>query len=338
MRKIDLLRYINGELDDNKSRQVKEWIESSNSNRRYFNCLKESYTLMTLPEERATEEDFADFLSKYNLDGNKQKTCSKNIFRYAAAISAAAAVVLFVALGFYNKSKARINYTNIIANNTSDLLLDTLPDGSIIGLSPNSEVRYSNGFNTSDRSLLLYGTCYFDIAKNRELPFKVMPNRCLNELSSQKVTIEVTGTKFYTTTVSSELMEIALKEGSVNVKMHSCKCIAGLQKNIVSMKEGDYLQVSHDLTSTKTTIKEHGNPMMDAMTCFLNFKNAKLSEIIKKISVVHRCKFSIMNPCIANHLLTADLADNTLEDILAIFEVTMGVSSSINGNGIIELR
>lgn len=45
-----------------------------------------------------------------------------------------------------------------------------------------------------------------------------------------------------------------------------------------------------------------------------------------------------MNPCIANHLLTADLADNTLEDILAIFEVTMGVSSSINGNGIIELR
>lgn len=157
MKKIDLIKYINGELNSSQSALVKEWIESSESNKRYFDCLKESYTLMTLPEERASEEDFADFLNEYSLNDAPQpitskKIHSKNIFRIAAAISAVAAVVLFAVWVTLDTKPKNSKYSNIIANNTSELLLETLPDGSTIGLSPNSEIRYNDEFNTSNQN------------------------------------------------------------------------------------------------------------------------------------------------------------------------------------------
>ena len=87
----------------------------------------------------------------------------------------------------------------------------------------------------------------------------------------------------------------------------------------------------------KSTIAEHGNSMDSAMKSYLHFKDTKLSDIVKRLAMVHHCKFNIADPKIADNLLTADLANNTLEDILQIFEVTMGVQSTVNENGVIEL-
>ena len=219
--------------------------------------------------------------------------------------------------------------------------MQNLPDGSNIGLSPNSEIRYTPQFNQKNREIILNGTCYFDIEKNRELPFRIHPfdDACNcgtdeNAKPHKDILIEVTGTRFYTTTTSadSNLLELALQEGSVNVKT----CRNGSTKSI-SLNEGDYLEITSSMGHLKSKIEEHGNPMASAMKSYLHFKDTKLSEIIKRIALIHHCKFNITNLKIADNLLTADLSQNTLEDILTIFEVTMGVQSSLNDNGIIEL-
>ncbi len=334
MRKTDLLKYINGELGFEESASVTEWINSSEANRRFFNSLKESYILATLPQERATEDDFSGFLGKYTLGTCTRERCIKNVFTIGLAISAAAVIALFVVLGISRESAGYGDYSNVVANSSSELLLHTLPDGSMIGLSPNSEIRYNNGFNSENRKLLLRGTCYFDVAKNMELPFKVKPQNLYNKYKNKSVTIQVTGTKFYTTTDShdSDIMQIALEEGSVAVKM----CNNG-QKEIVSLKEGDFLHVSAELEAVKCDMSKHDNTMMGDMAKYLSFKDARLSDIVAKLSIIHHCKFHIANPEVADYLLTADFINNTLEDILSIFEVTMGIESSINQCGEIEL-
>lgn len=338
MRKRDLLKYINNELTPDKRLEVSKWINRSDSNRQYFNCLRECFVLMTLPEERAPESEYTLFQKRFRLKGDSK---TKGLFTKATLISAAAVIILFVAVGLSVFEKEHDNYTNIIANNTSEILLQNLPDGSIIGLSPNSEIRYTPQFNQKNREIILNGTCYFDIEKNRELPFRIHPfdyacncGTDENAKPHKDILIEVTGTRFYTTTTSadSNLLELALQEGSVNIKT----CRNGTKESI-SLKEGDYLEITHSMGHLKSTIAEHGNSMNSAMKSYLHFKDTKLSEIVKRLAMVHHCKFNIADQKIADNLLTADLANNTLEDILQIFEVTMGVQSSLNDNGVIEL-
>lgn len=338
MKKRDLLKYINNELTPDKRLEVSKWINRSDSNRQYFNCLRRCFVLMTLPEERAPESEYTLFQKRFRLKGDSK---TKGLFTKATLISAAAVIILFVAVGLSIFEKRHDNYTNIIANNTSEILLQNLPDGSIIGLSPNSEIRYTPQFNQKNREIILNGTCYFDIEKNRELPFRIHPfdyaSNCgtdENAKPHKDILIEVTGTRFYTTTTSadSNLLELALQEGSVNVKT----CHNGTKESI-SLKEGDYLEITHSMDHLKSTIAEHGNSMDSAMKSYLHFKDTKLSEIVKRLAMVHHCKFNIADPKIADNLLTADLANNTLKDILQIFEVTMGVQSTVNENGVIEL-
>ena len=338
MKKRDLLKYINNELTPDKRLEVSKWINRSDSNRQYFNCIRRCFVLMTLPEERAPESEYTLFQKRFRLKGDSK---TKGLFTKATLISAAAVIILFVAVGLSIFEKRHDNYTNIIANNSSEILLQNLPDGSIIGLSPNSEIRYTPQFNQKNREIILNGTCYFDIEKNRELPFRIHPfdyaSNCgtdENAKPHKDILIEVTGTRFYTTTTSadSNLLELALQEGSVNVKT----CHNGTKESI-SLKEGDYLEITHSMGHLKSTIAEHGNSMDSAMKSYLHFKDTKLSEIVKRLAMVHHCKFNIADSKIADNLLTADLANNTLEDILQIFEVTMGVQSTVNENGVIEL-
>lgn len=339
MRKRDLLKYINNELPPDKHMEVSKWINGSDSNRQYFNCFRESFVLMTLPEDRAPESEYDLFKKRFSLKENNK---TAGLFTKKSFIAAAAVILLFIAVGLSVFEKEHDNYTNIIANNTSEILLQNLPDGSIIGLSPNSEIRYTPHFNQKNREIILNGTCYFDVEKNKELPFRIHPfdnsaGNCETNKSAKlhkNILIEVTGTRFYTTTTSadSNLLELALQEGSVNVKT----CRNGSTKSI-SLNEGDYLEITSSMGHLKSKIEEHGNPMASAMKSYLHFKDTKLSEIIKRIALIHHCKFNITNLKIADNLLTADLANNTLEDILQIFEVTMGVQSSLNDNGVIEL-
>lgn len=339
MKKRDLLKYINNELTPDKRLEVSKWINRSDSNRQYFNCLRESFVLMTLPEDRAPESEYDLFKKRFSLKENNK---TAGLFTKKSFIAAAAVILLFIAVGLSVFEKEHDNYTNIIANNTSEILLQNLPDGSIIGLSPNSEIRYTPHFNQKNREIILNGTCYFDVEKNKELPFRIHPfDNCAGNCETDEnakphkdILIEVTGTRFYTTTTSadSNLLELALQEGSVNVKTYR-----NGTKESISLKEGDYLEITHSMGHLKSTIAEHGNSMDSAMKSYLHFKDTKLSDIVKRLAMVHHCKFNIADPKIADNLLTADLANNTLEDILQIFEVTMGVQSTVNENGVIEL-
>ena len=165
MRKNDLLDYIIGDIQEEKRKEVSEWINRNEDNRKYFNNLKESFILMSLPDSRVSEQDYAAFQKKYGFS----KCCKVRWISF----SIAAAIALFVMIGlnchnFGNKASSKV-----IRNNTSELLVTNLPDGSTIGLSPDSELRYNKYFGKTCRKVYLNGTCYFDVAKNKEIPFKV---------------------------------------------------------------------------------------------------------------------------------------------------------------------
>jgi transmembrane sensor len=115
----------------------------------------------------------------------------------------------------------RIIYHTIASNSSAQPLLNTittpkggqyqvvLPDSSIVWLNSASSITYPTAFSGRERLVSLQGEAYFEIAKNKKLPFRV---------KSGLQTVEVLGTHFNVNAYNDEPeMETTLLEGSVKL-------------------------------------------------------------------------------------------------------------------------
>ena len=48
-----------------------------------------------------------------------------------------------------------------------------LPDGSNVWLNAASSIKFPTRFQGKDRTVFLHGEAYFEVAKNKEMPFRV---------------------------------------------------------------------------------------------------------------------------------------------------------------------
>lgn len=104
-----------------------------------------------------------------------------------------------------------------------------LPDGSRIWLNAASSLRYPVVFGTDERRVELVGEAYFEIAKDKTKPFRVVSNR---------QTVEVLGTHFNVNSYEDEdNTKTTLLEGSVKV------FTAVNRKNVI-LKPGQQSQVN----------------------------------------------------------------------------------------------
>jgi len=85
----------------------------------------------------------------------------------------------------------------------------TLPDGSKVWLDAASSLRYPTKFSKNERKVELTGQAYFEIAKSKDKPFRVISN---------KQQVEVLGTHFNINAYKDQLETITtLLEGSVKI-------------------------------------------------------------------------------------------------------------------------
>ena len=89
----------------------------------------------------------------------------------------------------------------------------TLPDGTNVWLNAASSLTYPTTFNGTERLVTLKGEAYFEVAKNKQMPFRV---------KSAIQTIEVLGTHFNINAYADEnAIKTTLLEGSVKVSSAS---------------------------------------------------------------------------------------------------------------------
>lgn len=116
----------------------------------------------------------------------------------------------------------------------------TLPDGTKVWLNAASALRYPTRFTGRERRVELSGEAYFEVAKNKAMPFHV---------NSGKQDVEVLGTHFNVNSYADEkVIETTLLEGSVKVTdqfSHSAQVISpGQQASLfpdhdITVKEAD---------------------------------------------------------------------------------------------------
>lgn len=85
----------------------------------------------------------------------------------------------------------------------------TLPDQTKVWLNAASSLKYPLNFSGNERKVELYGEAYFEVAKNKDKPFKVLTN---------KEVVEVLGTHFNISAYDDDsFTKTSLLEGSVKV-------------------------------------------------------------------------------------------------------------------------
>ncbi len=140
----------------------------------------------------------------------------------------------------------------------------SLPDGTQVWLNSASSLRYPTVFSGKERKITLTGEGYFEVAKNKKMPFKVNINN--------KAEVEVLGTQFNVNAYDNEKSIAAtLLEGSIKVAKG---------KESSTIKPGEQVQVTERISTPQKADLEK---VMAWKNNLFNFENAKLDEIMRQL-------------------------------------------------------
>jgi transmembrane sensor len=185
----------------------------------------------------------------------------------------------------------------------------TLADGTIVRLNAGTTFTYPEQFRlNSERTVILEGEAFFEVAKDENRPFIVNAN---------EVTVQVLGTSFNISSyVEDGFTSCVLVEGSVKLSENNNK------KNsiLLTPNEKSTWQIA---SKTFETQKVTTNYYTSWINGELVFKNTPFSTIAKKIERYYDVKIINENSFLAAQVFTGTIKikESTVADILAIFKI-----------------
>ena len=207
--------FLNGSLDAESHAVLRQWIKEKPENREYFQNTVAIWKA-TGVMSNADGFDVTSAIGKF-----KEETQPANridFYRRALKLSAAAIILLLCgvsSLFFLWQSERSASemveeykeYVVEVPDGAKSKI--TFPDGSVVWLNAGSKVTYDSNFARESRNVGLTGEGYFEVSKNKELPFVV---------NTGKLTVKVLGTKFNLKSYEEDSeVKVTLKEGAVKV-------------------------------------------------------------------------------------------------------------------------
>jgi ferric-dicitrate binding protein FerR (iron transport regulator) len=263
-----IIRLFNGEATPIEKRQVGDWLNQSENNRKLYTDLQEIW-LATGVSGNIDSYDTEFAIRKFKDRIHSSEKAVK-VFRLSELLKYAAIVILLISLPvmyYFGKAGSQVDetYTTITCA-FGDKSTITLPDGSMAYLNSGSKITFNNNFQSQYRMVSLEGEAYFSVKKNKDIPFKVR---------AAEIEIEVLGTEFNLKAYPDEnTISATLAEGSIQIKSEIQQAIMiPNQKIVYNRTEKEMkLYTLHDVTS-ETEWKEGR----------LLFRNESLEELELKL-------------------------------------------------------
>lgn len=199
-----------------------------------------------------------------------------------------------------------------------------LRDGSKVTLNSETKIIYDDNFGLNNRRIYLNGEAFFEVTKNRNLPFTV---------TSEHLVTRALGTSFNVRDYADEAdASIALATGEVKVNRTA---VANKDSNVI-LKPNE--QITLDKTSQvwmKTIFDV--DRVLSWKENNLYFNDMNLSDIIKTLERWYNVKISVVGNGIEKlkYEGTGKFERQSLENILGALGYTMGFESSVNEKQII---
>lgn len=200
-----------------------------------------------------------------------------------------------------NNDLANTKHINMVSTSKGGQYQIILPDGSHVWLNALSSLKFPTAFSGKKRGVELKGEGYFEVAKNKDKPFKVL---------SHYQEVEVLGTHFNINSYDDEpATETTLLEGSVKVSPLKTSRSALL-------KPGQQANLKDDGQIKINTVKAD-NVIAWKNGLFL-FQNSDIRNVIRQLSRWYDVDFEFTGP-IPDVKLWGEVHRNT--DVLKTLEI-----------------
>ncbi|WP_159517985.1 FecR family protein [Sunxiuqinia indica] len=301
--KAKIIKYLEGRASEKEILGLTSWIEDEN-NRIKFRKIKRGWKAglndQSLPNTTLIELDkFQTRIINEHDERIRNLNFSQRLYKYAA-------ILLFLVSigGIYQYLSGNFienaTFFNTIFAEKGQISKAMLPDGTMVWLNSGSSLKYSNDFGIRNRDVELIGQGYFEVTKNRNLPFVV---------SCDEINIRVLGTQFSAESYPNDPdVEVVLEEGSVELfSANSRKAFVHLQPNeimIYDKKSNHYKIVG--VTAKKYTAWRNG---------IFNIYDQPLNEVAEKLQKRYNQPIEVGDG-LKNCKVTFSIRNEDFEDVL----------------------
>ncbi len=319
---------MSGELTSSDSEILNHWLKKSENNKLIFDQFSDIWQTSfhrNINNLIDTDKAWNDLQVQLHLPENKIRSINWNeIIRIAAVF----VIALFLGgLGYYIiNQKNKVNTEPLFVEYVSPLgsrSFVILTDGSKVWLNAGSTLKYKNTYGTSNRDLLLTGEAFFEVAKNKEIPFIV---------KTSEIDIIALGTKFNVKAYSEEkTIETTLIEGSVKLESSTVKLADNLvlspNEKAVFTKKNQSVELIAQQQQTKTddVIAKPKLEIIESVEpeSIISWKdkrwvinNEKLGNLAVKLERRYDVNFIFDNDLLKDYSFRGTLEDETLEQIM----------------------
>ena len=294
-------KYLSNSATADEMKELDEWIASNED----FHDWLENQVDNSSAEMDAEKQ--ADILAKIHEKiavQSKQKFVLPGWAKTVAAVALIVLMAVSAAIYFRSNQPNMIQYAEIGALRGQKASV-TLPDGTKITLNSESTLKYSTNYNQSDRAVELVGEAYFEVAKNKKIPFVV---------KAGKLEIEAKGTAFNIKAYPTDnSISTTLTEGKIEVKT---------PVDVLNMIPNERMEYNNtDQTFRKLTLTDAVGSI-GWLNDELSFENATLAEVVATFSRIYNIDIQFASESIKEQRFTGKINNNSLLSVLRIISLT----------------
>ncbi len=317
MKEIDdnlLTAFLEGKLDEQTNREIENWYDASEENRRRLEALY--FVLFTGDRLRAaasvnTDKSFRSLQRRIELRRQKARPQWRQIVMRYAAILVAGVIVAGMYI-YQNRPDDRI--CTVDAENSECSV--TLPDGSVVRLTRSSKLDYPAAFDDKNRTVHLTGEAFFEVSKHNGALFTVT--------TVHDAQVVVRGTKFNLKAYDdSSDIETVLVEGAVDFRA---------AEHVVALHPGQkasYNPADNDLTVQTVNLEA------ELAARLRTFRYVDLSQITAVIEDFYGLGIVFRNDSLKEIQFTGTLDFNMpIDHILEVLTLSTNTRFTRNGEKI----
>lgn len=318
-----ITRFLEKNLNDDELILLTNWINASYENRRLFDQFNELWQLSNVVyNEKLYNTDSGWYsihqkIAKKRNSGNNGirlvKTDQLFIWR-VATVAAMLVAALFIGLFFHKSTNSHNNQIVTIQSPRGEKSKVILSDSTVVWLNSESQLTYSDDFNSDIRLVTLSGEGYFDVKKDQNRPFVIRtPN----------VDIRVFGTRFNLCSYPGEqLTEATLEEGKIGalIQGKTKPVVIDPGQRMVFDKQSGEISLNEVNTDLYTSWKENK----------LKFDNALFGDVVKKLERWYDIKIILDKDLKYTERYTMTIKTESLLEVLKRLRLTTPMSYKIN--------
>ncbi len=322
-----LVKYLLGEANEAERDEVAGWVNASEENQKYY----EHFALIwneSKKIEATSKVNVEDAWNKFQARTKRAESGERSVgsegakvIEFPAAqklswVRAAAMLVLLAGAGWMVYSMGFNDSGKLMAvNSGNSVLIDTLPDGSVVTMNKNSSITYNSKFNGDIRSVKLEGEAFFNVAPDKEHPFIIDVNGATVTVVGTAFNVKNTGDKTVVS-VESGIVDVAKNQNAVRLIRNEQATVLGTRDAPIKGNSMDNLYNYY---------KTH------EFVC----KNTPLPRLVDVLNEAYGVKIVIGNENRAYQNISTTFRQDSLQEVLSVLERLYSIQASKEGDKII---